>query len=192
MKVHELAKELGITNNELIGNLKKLGIEVKSHLAALDDEVVEKVRKNVKKKEVKKSMEPKEQMHIIRRNVKVINTNGEKSEVEEISTSISGDIKKSHKTVVEKEKQKPSYNKEGLGVVKPRQNYAKKPSFGKNRTTGVVITRNGKPVEPVKPVVKEENKVESKPNLNENVKDISKEVNNDAPKIVESVKEQKE
>ena len=192
MKVHELAKELGITNNELIGNLKKLGIEVKSHLAALDDEVVEKVRKNVKKKEVKKSMEPKEQMHIIRRNVKVINTNGEKSEVEEISTSISGDIKKSHKTVVEKEKQKPSYNKEGLGVVKPRQNYAKKPSFGKNRTTGVVITRNGKPVEPVKPVVKEENKVESKPNLNENVKDISKEVNNDVPKIVESVKEQKE
>ena len=192
MKVHELAKELGITNNELIGNLKKLGVEVKSHLAALDDEVVEKVRKNVKKKEVKKSMEPKEQMHIIRRNVKVINTNGEKSEVEEISTSISGDIKKSHKTVVEKEKQKPSYNKEGLGVVKPRQNYAKKPSFGKNRTTGVVITRNGKPVEPVKPVVKEENKVEPKPTLNENVKEISKEVNNDVPKVVESVKEQKE
>ena len=192
MKVHELAKELGITNNELIGNLKKLGIEVKSHLAALDDEVVEKVRKNVKKKEVKKSMEPKEQMHIIRRNVKVINTNGEKSEVEEISTSISGDIKKSHKTVVEKEKQKPSYNKEGLGVVKPRQNYAKKPSFGKNRTTGVVITRNGKPVEPVKPVVKEENKVEPKPALNENVKEISKEVNNNASKVVENVKERKD
>ena len=192
MKVHELAKELGITNNELIGNLKKLGIEVKSHLAALDDEVVEKVRKNVKKKEVKKSMEPKEQMHIIRRNVKVINTNGEKSEVEEISTSISGDIKKSHKTVVEKEKQKPSYNKEGLGVVKPRQNYAKKPSFGKNRTTGVVITRNGKPVEPVKPVVKEENKVEPKPALNETVKEISKEVNNNASKVVENVKERKD
>lgn len=32
-------------------------------------------------------------MHIIRRNVKVINTDGEKKEVEQITTDISGSIK---------------------------------------------------------------------------------------------------
>lgn len=157
IKVYELAKELGISNNEMIDRLNKLGYTVKSHLSALDDEMVEKARKNIKKKEVKKSGEPKEQMHIIRRNVKVINTNGTKSEVEEISTSISGDIKKSHKTVVDKTKTEESYNKNDLGVVKPRQNFGKKINYGRNRTSGVVITRNGKLVEPEK---KEEKKQE--------------------------------
>ena len=150
MKVYELAKELGINNNEMIESLKKMGIEVKSHLSSIEDDIVEKMRKSVKKIESKKIAtvkEPKEQMHIIRRNVKVINTSGDKSEVEEISTSISGDIKKSHKTV-EKTKAAPHYNKEGLGVVKPRQNFNKRPNFMKNRTAGVVITRNGKPIEP--------------------------------------------
>ena len=170
MKVYELAKEFGMSNNEMIENLKKLQIDVKSHLSALDDEVVEKVRKNIKKKEIKKSRESKEQMHIIRRNVKVINTNGAKSEVEEISTSISGDIKKSHRTVENKTKVDNGYNRNDLGVVKPRQNYAKKQNFGRNRTTGVVITRNGKPIETEK---KEEKK------LVENVKNaVAENVNN--------------
>lgn len=156
VKVYELAKEFGMTNSEMLEKINKLGIEVKSHLSSLDDEIVEKIRKNIKKKEIKKSREPKEQMHIIRRNVKVINTNGTKSEVEEISTSISGNIKKSHRTFENKTKLDNSYNKSDLGVVKPRQNYAKKPNFGKNRTTGVVITRNGKPIEPEK---REEKKI---------------------------------
>ena len=163
MKVHELAKELNMSNNEMIDKLNKLGFNVKSHLSALEDEVVEKVRKTLAKKEVKKSGEHKEQMHIIRRNVKVINTSGDKKEVEEISTSISGDIKKSHRTLVDSEKPKPSYNKEELGVVKPRQSFNKKPNFMKNRTAGVVITRNGKPIETqVKEEKKEEKIVEVK------------------------------
>ena len=159
IKVHELAKELNITNSEMLEKLKILGVEVKSHLSSLDDEIVEKIRNSMKKKEVKKAVEHKEQMHIIRRNVKVINTTEGKSEVEEISTSISGDIKKSHRTVIDKEKTKPSYNKEELGVIKPRQNFAKKPNFMKNRTAGVVITRNGKPIEPPKKEESKEQKV---------------------------------
>ncbi len=161
MKVYELAKELGIDNTEMINRLKNMGIEVKSHLTALDDSIVEKFRNNLKNKSKSKENSQKSQMHIIRRNIKVINTDGNKSEVEEISTNISGNIKKSHHTVESLNNTKKDYSKEGLGVVKPKQNYDRKPKFGANRTAGVVITRNGKPVEnknDIKQNYKNENK----------------------------------
>ena len=94
-------------------------------------------------------------MHIIRRNVKVINTTGQKSEVEQITTKISGEVKKTHQTVDSK-RESPNYNKEGLGVVTPRKTNFNKSKFGRQRPQ-VIITRNGKPVEiePKKEVVKE-------------------------------------
>lgn len=89
-------------------------------------------------------------MHIIRRNVKVINTNGQKSEVEQITTNISGEVRKTHQTV-DTQKNSTRYDKQGLGVVAPKKtNYNNRSRFGNNRPP-VVITRNGKPVEPEKP-----------------------------------------
>ena len=89
-------------------------------------------------------------MHIIRRNVKVINTTGQKSEVEQITTNISGEVRKTHQTV-DTQKNSARYDKQGLGVVAPKKtNYNNRSRFGNNRTP-VVITRNGKPVEPEKP-----------------------------------------
>ena len=99
MKVYELAKELGITNAELIKKLSNMGVEVKSHLSVMEDDVVGKIKKGVSKTVEKKAVAEKNQMHIIRRNVKVINTEGDKKEVEQITTDISGAIKKSHHTV---------------------------------------------------------------------------------------------
>jgi translation initiation factor IF-2 len=151
-KVHELAKELGMSNTELIKRLENDGIEVKTHLSILEDSVVDKIKGSVsansqKAKEGKKDMD-KQQMHIIRRNVKVISTDGEKSEVEEISTNISGEIKKSHHSLVENNNSnKNNYSKDGLGVVTPRQPYASNQKYGNNRNMNVVVTRNGKPVE---------------------------------------------
>lgn len=148
MKVYELAKELGITNTEVIERLKKIGVEVKSHLSVVEDEVVGKLKKGVNKVVEKKSGVEKNQMHIIRRNVKVINTEGDKKEVEQITTDISGAIKKSHHTVdnINKSKQeKRGYNRDGM--QQNRQNrMMNKPRFG-TRPTNVVITRNGKPIE---------------------------------------------
>lgn len=89
-------------------------------------------------------------MHIIRRNVKVINTTGQKSEVEQITTNISGEVRKTHQTV-DTQKNSARYDKQGLGVVAPKKtNYNNRSRFGNNRPP-VVITRNGKPVEPEKP-----------------------------------------
>ena len=75
LKVYELAKELGLSNTEMLEKIKSMGIDVKSHLSTLDEKDIEKIRGNKKKnnKEEKKA----EQIHIIRRNVRVINTNEE-------------------------------------------------------------------------------------------------------------------
>ena len=40
MRVHELAKELGMDNKELMDILEKKNIEVKSHMSSLEENVV--------------------------------------------------------------------------------------------------------------------------------------------------------
>ena len=40
MRVHELAKQLGITSKELLDQLKTRHIEAKNHMASLDEDVV--------------------------------------------------------------------------------------------------------------------------------------------------------
>ncbi|MBI1883706.1 MAG: translation initiation factor IF-2 [Chlamydiae bacterium] len=44
MRVHELAKELGVSSKDLIAKLKELGIEAKNHMSALETEAISKVR----------------------------------------------------------------------------------------------------------------------------------------------------
>ena len=48
MRVHELAKELGFENKEFIEKLKKVGVDVKSHLSGLNDEQEKSVRVKIK------------------------------------------------------------------------------------------------------------------------------------------------
>ena len=48
VRVHELAKTLGINSKDLISKLKELGVEVKSNLSAVDDDVVKKITAIVK------------------------------------------------------------------------------------------------------------------------------------------------
>jgi translation initiation factor IF-2 len=45
MRVHELAKELGVSSKEVLETLHGLGVEAKNHMTALDDESVVSVRK---------------------------------------------------------------------------------------------------------------------------------------------------
>ncbi|MBC5688029.1 translation initiation factor IF-2 [Mediterraneibacter sp. NSJ-55] len=57
MRVHELAKELGMENKELMDILEKKNIEVKSHMSSLEENVVEEIKKEAGKKEQKKTEE---------------------------------------------------------------------------------------------------------------------------------------
>lgn len=44
MRVHELAKELGVTSNEVLDRLPALNIEATSHMSTLTDQDVERIR----------------------------------------------------------------------------------------------------------------------------------------------------
>lgn len=55
MRVHELAKELGISSKDLTQKLGDIGVSVKSHMSQMDDKTVELIKKKllVKKEEKK-------------------------------------------------------------------------------------------------------------------------------------------
>ncbi len=53
LKIHEIAKEIGIGSKEIIAKAKELGIEVTSHLSSVDEEVAQKIKRVLKKSEKK-------------------------------------------------------------------------------------------------------------------------------------------
>lgn len=65
MKVHELAKELGMQSKELVEKLIELKYDVKSHMSILEDDDVEKIKKQLKgEKDQKKDNSKKEKKTI--------------------------------------------------------------------------------------------------------------------------------
>ena len=55
MRVHELAKELGMDNKELVDILQKKNVEVKNHMSTVEDNVADEIRREVSSKEEKKA-----------------------------------------------------------------------------------------------------------------------------------------
>ena len=51
MRVHELAKELGKENKDILEALEGLGVQVSSHMSTVDEEVCEKIKKKFEKKD---------------------------------------------------------------------------------------------------------------------------------------------
>ena len=45
MRVHELAKELGMENKELIDLLHKKNVEVSNHMSSIEDNIADEIRK---------------------------------------------------------------------------------------------------------------------------------------------------
>ena len=174
LKVYELAKMMNLSNTEMLEKLNKMGIEAKSHLSTLEESDVNKVKGTAKKpvKEEKKQ----EQVHIIRRNVRVINTSNEGKQVDEITTNAAGDIKKSHQSTVNKTNNVGNtQNNRNNSQNKNRNNSFDRRNRFQNNRNNIVITRNGKPVEKAEPekkveavqapIVKTEEKVETKPEV---------------------------
>ena len=50
LKVHEVAKELGIESKDLIAKAKELGVEVTSHLSSIEEDAVQKIKNSLGKK----------------------------------------------------------------------------------------------------------------------------------------------
>ncbi len=80
MKVHELAKKLGIENKQVIEMANKNGIEIKSHLSALtedDEKKLEKLFKGVTKNKSMESKKEKSEEPVIIRRAVIINDDEE-------------------------------------------------------------------------------------------------------------------
>ena len=72
IKIHEIAKKLGLTSKEVLEVASKLNIEVKSHLSGVDAEEAKKIESTLTKKEAKNKEEKKKEENapvIIRREV---------------------------------------------------------------------------------------------------------------------------
>jgi translation initiation factor IF-2 len=70
-RVYELAQKLGVDNKEIIARLKSIGVEVKNHMAVIDDETAEKISADVEPKEVSQE-EIRVKPTLIRRRPKTI------------------------------------------------------------------------------------------------------------------------
>ncbi len=73
IRVHKLAKEIGLTSKDLIGKLKGLGVKVKGHMSALDEETAEIVRHEFAgetKSKTEKKAKPKKNVKIEKKSEK--------------------------------------------------------------------------------------------------------------------------
>ena len=66
-RVHELAKELGLENKDLIAHLERLGITVKSHASSLEESEVERVRVDLQTTSPRQIVEERIKTTVIRR-----------------------------------------------------------------------------------------------------------------------------
>lgn len=66
-RVHELAKELGIDNKEIITRMEKLGIAVKSHQSTLEDADVDRITRELRSKDPQGMVEERIKSTVIRR-----------------------------------------------------------------------------------------------------------------------------
>ena len=167
IKIHEIAKKLGLTSKEVLDMANKLKIDVKSHLSGVDEEEAKKIesaltKKEGKKKEKEKDVKKEEKAPVIIRREVII----------------AGEEKEKKKEVVKKEEKKNN-----VGFVERKQNkdynivYRNKP----NKPMTVSELFGLKKEEPKQPEKVEEEKVEPKV---ESVKPQPKEKEEEPVKVV--------
>ena len=66
-RVHELAKELGLENKDLIAHLERVGITVKSHASTLEDNEIERVKEDLQATSPRQIVEERIKTTVIRR-----------------------------------------------------------------------------------------------------------------------------
>lgn len=147
IKIHEIAKNLGIASKEVIAKANEIGINVSSHLSSVEEELAKKITEALKnknekpKKEKAKETKKADAPVIIRREV-IIDENDEKKE---------------------KEKQKEKRSKE-VGFVERNRNdynivYRNKPSkpLTVSELFGIKNDKNEEKNNESKNIIKEEN-----------------------------------
>ena len=150
LKIHEIAKELGISSKDVMEKAKAIGIEVTSHLSSVEEEVAAKIRKEFGKKTTgkpEKKDEPKKEVKkdgapvIIRREV-IVSEEEEKKEVKPERNHrqdvgfVERNRNKDYNIVYRNKPSKPLTVDELFGIKKEKKEEAKKPD---EKKTEVVI-----------------------------------------------------
>ena len=112
MKVHELAKELNMPSKDLVDKLIELNYDVKSHLSVLQDEDVEKIKKQLKNDKIKDA--PK----VAKKVEEKATTKKEKKPIAPVI--IRREVTRIETTSESKKETKVSGNRDELGVVQRR------------------------------------------------------------------------
>ena len=193
VKIHEIAKKLGLSSKEVLEKAKALGIEASSHLSGLEDNDVKRLEESFKKqdntkksedkpkksKETKPKKEVKEEPVIIRRQV-ILEENEEKNKKDKKQENSRKDV-----GFIEREKNK-DYN-----IVyrnKPTKPLTVSELFGKKETPKkeekqepVVenkVIEEKKAPEVIEPKIEPKKEETQNINVNENVQNKSEQNNN--------------
>ena len=190
IKIHEIAKELGLESKEVVAKAQELGMEVKSHMSTVDDEQANKIRENYNKKEkkatkqeesgkAKAKKEEKQTPVIIRREV-IHSDFEEKEEKKETKPTNRNDVgfvernkNKDYNIVYRKQPVKPMTVSELFGIKSPKKEEVKEEQEVEKQE------------EPKKEEKQEVAKVEEKVTQKEETKKV------EPQKVVEKVKEEK-
>ncbi len=97
IRVHALAKEIGITSKELLIKLKELNIEAKNHMSTIDEKDEEKVRKLYSKGTKKDDSKVKESKNIDKKSQKNQNTKKDSHKEKIDQTVKNNNFNKKHK-----------------------------------------------------------------------------------------------
>ncbi len=167
LKIHEIAKELGISSKDVMEKAKAIGIEVTSHLSSVEEEVAAKIRKEFGKKTTgkpEKKDEPKKEVKkdgapvIIRREV-IVSEEEEKKEVKPERNHrqdvgfVERNRNKDYNIVYRNKPSKPLTVDELFGIKKEKKEEAKKPEEKKTE-----VVKEEKIVQKEEEEVKVENK----------------------------------
>ena len=150
IKIHEIAKKLGLTSKEVLEVAKKLNIEAKSHLSGVEQDEADKIEKEIskngatkkedKKQEDKKSDEKKEttkkdsEKQEKKKSEKSEKTKKESKKEEKAPVIIRREVIINEEPETKKEENKKQNNRNNIGFVERKQNkdynivYRNKPS----------------------------------------------------------------
>ena len=187
IKIHEIAKKLGLTSKEVLEVAKKLNIEVKSHLSGVEQDEADKIEKAISKNGATKPEDKK---------VEEKKAKKESKKEEKAPVIIRREVIINEEPETKKEETKKQDNRNNIGFVERKQNkdynivYRNKPS--KPMTVSELFGLKKEEPKKEEPKKEELKKEEVKEEIKESVKQETKIKEEVEPKVVQEEKTNKE
>ena len=128
LRVFELARQLSMENKELLEKIGNMGIEAKSHLSSLDDDIVEKIRAGIRGGDVDGSDAKQSSIEEKRIGKKIIRRR--KAKPKEKPQKVKK-IEKAHLQLEQQLKREPTDEEVARAIKLPLEDYYKHKSFSK-------------------------------------------------------------